>query len=255
MSKRHTTGPDDGRERLQKALARAGVASRRAVEQMVREGRVRVNGRTVTEMGVKVDPRSDSVHVDGRQVRLTAPEELDKVYILLHKPPATLTTTRDDRGRRTVMDLLAKNANARLYPVGRLDFDAEGALLLTNDGDLAHKLTHPRHHVPKTYLCKVKGDPSQESLEKLRRGIYLEDGPAKAVDVEVTRRVSKNTWVEITVTEGRNRLVKRMFWRIGHPVMRLIRTQFASLSVDGLAPGRSRVLTKREVTELRSWVR
>lgn len=242
-------------ERLHKALARAGVASRRAAEQMIEEGRVRVNGKVVDRLGAKVDLEKDKVSVDGRPVSLVTEDRQERVYFLLNKPPNVLTTTRDDRGRRTVLDLVAGASSGRIYPVGRLDFDAEGALLLTNDGELAHQLTHPRFSVPKTYLAKVKGRPSDDKLEKLRRGIYLEDGPTKAAHAEIVGEAKKNTWVEITVTEGRNRLVKRMFWRIGHPVMKLVRVQFGTLGLEGLRPGDYRSLTKREVQQLRSMVR
>lgn len=242
-------------ERLHKALARAGVGSRRAVEAMIAEGKIRVNGRQVTELGMKVDPARDKVHVNGRPVRLITDDDQEKVYFLLNKPPRTLTTTKDDRGRKTVLDLIGGETEVRVYPVGRLDFDAEGALLITNDGRLAHQLTHPRFHVPKTYLAKVKGRPSEESLDKLRRGIYLEDGPTRPAHVEIVEHTKANTWVEITVTEGRNRLIKRMFWRIHHPVARLIRVRFGNLEVNDLAPGRFRLVTNRELKELQAWVR
>ena len=205
-------------ERLQKTLARAGVASRRAAEQLIIAGRVRVNDAVIKALGTKVNPEKDEVRVDGRRVQVTSPQAQEKVYFLLNKPPAVLTTTKDDRGRRTVMDLVVGASLARIYPVGRLDYDAEGALLLTNDGELANLLTHPRYHVPKTYMAKV------------------------------------NTWVEITVTEGRNRLIKRMFWRIQHPVLKLVRTRFGSLTTDGLRPGDYRSLSSKELVELRSFI-
>lgn len=242
-------------ERLHKALARAGVASRRAAEQMIAEGRVRVNGRTVTEPGARVDVTKDEVFVDGRRVRIASESEQEKVYFLLHKPAGTLTTTKDERGRKTVLDLVAGASGTRIYPVGRLDYDAEGALLLTNDGQLAHQLMHPKFHVPKTYMAKVKGRPKEADLDRLRRGIYLEDGPTRAAHVEVVEEVQRNTWVEITVTEGRNRLVKRMFWRIRHPVLKLVRVSFGNLTIDGLKPGAYRMLTKKELQGLKAMVR
>jgi pseudouridine synthase len=242
-------------ERLQKVLARAGVASRRASEEIIREGRVRVNGKVVAELGTKIDPERDEVFVDGRKIRTVTAARQDKVYILLNKPPGVVTTTRDDRGRATVVELVSNVPGTRLFPVGRLDFDAEGALLLTNDGTLAHKLTHPRFDVPKTYQAKVKGRPTEEALDKLRKGIYLEDGPTRPADVEIIRSAKVNTWVELTITEGRNRLVKRMFWRIGHPVLKLVRSQFGSLRVDDLRQGHSRPLTKKELSELKALTR
>lgn len=246
------TTKSEGAERLQKALARAGVASRRAAEQMIVDGRVRVNDKVVTELGTKIDPAKDQVRVDGRQVFVRPADEQTKVYFLLNKPAGFLTTTKDDRGRRTVMDLVRGASDARIYPVGRLDYDAEGALLLTNDGELANLLTHPRYHVPKTYLAKVKGVPAEPQLDKLRRGIYLEDGPTKPAHVEVIEKVRVNTWVEITVTEGRNRLIKRMFWRIQHPVLKLVRTKFGALDRDGLRLGEYRELEPKELVQLRA---
>ncbi len=241
-------------ERLQKALARAGVASRRAAEAMIAAGRVRVNGKVITAMGTKVDPGKDDVRVDGRHIATTAPDQQEKVYFVLNKPPGFLTTTKDDRGRKTVMDLVVGASQARIYPVGRLDFDAEGVLLLTNDGELANLLTHPRYHVPKTYLAKVKGVPSEEKLNKLRKGIYLEDGPTKPAHVEIEEKMKANTWVEITVTEGRNRLIKRMFWRIQHPVLKLVRTRFGALDREGLRLGEYREISKKELVQLREFI-
>jgi len=249
-------GSPAGKERLHKALARAGVASRRAAEEMIAGGRVRLNGKPVTELGTLVDVDVDRVTVDGKSVRLVNDDEVEKIYLLLHKPPKVLTTTKDDRGRRTVLDLIdGLDVDTRIYPVGRLDFDAEGVLLLTNDGELANRLTHPKFHVPRTYLAKVKGRPTDESLQKLVKGIYLEDGPAKASHCAVVERAKANTWVEITVGEGRNRLVKRMFWRIQHPVARLIRVKFGPLDLEGLGLGKSRLLSVREVRELKAAVR
>lgn len=241
-------------ERLHKALARAGVASRRAAEQMITEGRIRVNGHVVDQLGAHVDPDKDQVTVDGKKIRLAPEGQQEKVYILLNKPTKTLTTTRDERGRKTVLDLVVGAGDTRIFPVGRLDFEAEGALLLTNDGALAHQLTNPKFHVPKTYQVKVKGRPRDDELERLRRGIYLEDGPTKAAHVEVLQETKMNTWVEITVTEGRNRLVKRMFWRLRHPVLKLVRVRYGNLTAEGLKVGQYRLLTKKELTELKAMV-
>lgn len=220
---------------------------------MIANGEVRVNKRVVTEMGFRIRP-TDVVHVGGHKVHIANDTDQEHIYLLLNKPPNHLTTTKDDRGRKTVMDLIAGTEGTRIYPVGRLDFDAEGALLLTNDGQLAHKLTHPRFHVPKTYLAKVKGVPTEAALDKLRQGIYLDDGPTKPAHVELGARAKVNSWVEITVTEGRNRLIKRMFWRIRHPVLKLVRLEFAGLSADNLRSGQSRPLTKREVARLKAMV-
>ncbi len=238
--------------RLQKALAEAGLCSRREAEQIIAEGRVILNGKPVTQHGLKIDPLRDKVSVDGRPVKLFAPGDQQKVYFVLNKPGNVLTTTKDDRGRQTVIDLIRGLEETRIFPVGRLDYDAEGALLLTNDGELANRLTHPRFHIPKTYMAKVKGVPPEERLDKLRKGIYLEDGPTQPAHVELVNKAKKNTWVEIIITEGRNRQVKRMFWRIKHPVIKLVRTHFANLSIDGLKPGQFRDLTKKELAQLRA---
>ncbi len=237
-------------ERLHKALAMAGVSSRRLAEQMIVEGRVRLNGTRVTEMGLKVDTESDQVLVDGKKVRFR-PADQELVYFLLNKPLSVLTTAKDDRGRKTVMDLVKGASGARIFPVGRLDYDAEGALLLTNDGDLANKLIHPRHHVPKTYMVKVKAVPAEDKLDKLRRGIYLEDGPTGPCQIEVVQKARVNTWVQVILKQGKNRQLKRMFWRIKHPVMKIVRTHFAGITTEGLAPGQYRSLTKRELASLR----
>ena len=241
--------------RLQKALAEAGFCSRREAERLIEEGRVLLNGKPLTQQGMKIDPLTDKVKVDGKAVRLYAPGDHTKVYFLLNKPGNVLTTTKDDRGRQTVIDLMRGAEDTRIFPVGRLDFDAEGALLMTNDGTLANQLTHPKHHVPKTYMAKVKGVPPEEKLDKLRRGIYLEDGPTQPAHVETVNKVNKNTWVEIIITEGRNRQVKRMFWRIKHPVIKLVRTHFGNLNIDGLRPGQFRELSKKELAQLRALAR
>ncbi|MBL92998.1 MAG: pseudouridine synthase [Myxococcales bacterium] len=241
--------------RLQKALAEAGFCSRREAERMIEEGRVLLNGKPLTQQGMKIDPLTDKVKVDGKPVRLYAPGDHTKVYFLLNKPGNVLTTTKDDRGRQTVIDLMRGAEDTRIFPVGRLDFDSEGALLLTNDGPLANQLTHPKSHVPKTYMAKVKGVPPEEKLDKLRRGIYLEDGPTQPAHVEMVNKVNKNTWVEIIITEGRNRQVKRMFWRIKHPVIKLVRTHFGNLNIDGLRPGQFRELSKKELAQLRALAR
>src|SRR5690606_39820040 len=178
------------RERLQKILSRAGVASRRAAERMILEGRVEVNGKVVRELGTRADPEVDDVRVDGRPVARVE----EKIHLLLYKPPSVVTTLSDPEGRRSVGDLL-RSLKVRVFPVGRLDYDAEGALLLTNDGDLAHKLAHPRWGVPRTYRVKVKGFPSKETLERLTKGVRLEDGMARALEVEDERTLLRNAWI------------------------------------------------------------
>ncbi len=242
------------KERLQKALSRAGVASRRHVESMVLAGRVYVNGKKVTELGHHIDIDNDRVTVDAQEIRMVSGDDQEKVYFLLYKPAGVLTAVRDESGRKTVMDYVVGASEGRIYPVGRLDYDAEGALFLTNDGELANRLIHPKFHVPKRYMVKIKGIPVPSELDKLRRGVYLEDGPTGPSQIEVLGKAKTNTWVEVVLTQGKNRQIKRMFWRIKRPVQKLIRTHFAGISIEGLNPGGYRSLNKREVERLRSQV-
>lgn len=234
-------------ERLQKIISQAGVASRRHAEELITAGRVTVNGKIVSELGAKVEPGRDSVAVDGKP--LTAEK---KYYILLYKPRGIVTTLDDPEGRRTVTELVA-GIPARLYPVGRLDYNTEGLLLLTNDGSLTHALTHPSHNISKTYIAQVVGKPTEEKLDKLRIGIRLEDGltsPAKIrfIGYDGEKNVSQ---LEIIISEGRNRQVRRMCEAIGHPVNKLKRVRFAFLTLEGLRRGRYRHLAPDEVAELK----
>jgi pseudouridine synthase len=233
-------------ERIQKILAKAGVASRREAERMVMEGRVMVNGRVIEALGSKADPLKDHIKVDGKRITLFEP----KIALLLNKPRGYLSTVKDPEGRPTVMDLV-KNVRGRIYPVGRLDFDAEGLLLLTNDGELANILTHPKFSIPKTYLVKVGGVPEEKKLARLRRGVVLEDGKARVVSCSILRQGEKNSWVRVVVTEGRNRLVKRMFSAIGHSVLKLKRIQLGPISLGDLPFGQFRHLTPEELIKLR----
>jgi pseudouridine synthase len=233
-------------ERVQKFLSRSGVASRRQAEQMMLEGRVTVNGAVVRELGVKVDPDKDAVKVDGKRVHGERP-----VYVLLFKPKNTICTLDDPEQRPTVMELV-RGVKARLFPVGRLDFDTTGALLLTNDGELANLLMHPRHRFTKTYLAKVKGIPTEERLEKLRRGVNLEGVRTAPAEARIVAVKEKNSLVELVLREGRNRQVKRMFLEIGYPVIRLHRSGYAFLGVEGMAPGEWRYLEASEVARLRA---
>ena len=241
-------------QRLQKVLAQAGVASRRAAEKLIAEGRVTVNRTTIREMGVKADPDVDDIRVDGR--RLRAPER--HRYILLNKPAGFVTTRSDPQRRRTVIDLL-EGVREYVYPVGRLDYDTEGLLLLTNDGDLAARLTHPRHEVERTYEAQVAGTPDEEAVDRLRRGIPL-DG-RRTMPAEVTRlsrapvkagRQERSTVLLITIREGRNRQVRRMCEAVGHPVQKLKRVRFGPIADKRLRPGQWRELTKVEVEKLKS---
>lgn len=236
--------------RLQVALARAGVASRRKSEELIVEGRVTVNGETITQLGSKVGP-DDHIKVDGK---LLQRQPREPVYILFNKPRETITAVTDDRGRRVVMDFL-KEVKERVFPVGRLDWDTEGVLLITNDGDLANKLTHPSYEVPRTYRAKVRGVPDAKTLEKMRTGVYLDDGRTEPADVKVVERTEANSWLEITVREGRNRLVRRLCQAVGHPINKLRRTRYANLKTTGLRPGQWRYLTSQEVERLRRTVK
>lgn len=236
--------------RLQKLLARAGVASRRAAEEMIREGRVRVDGRSVTQMGVLVDPERSVVKVDGRVIRAVAPAR----YLLLNKPARVVCTLADPEGRRSVRDLLPPEAG-RVFPVGRLDWDAEGVLLLTDDGDLAYRLMHPRYEVERTYHVKVKGQVEDRALARIGRGVRLEDGRAQAEGVKLLRRTRENSWISLTLREGRHHEVKRLCLAVGHPVLKIRRVSYAGLVMGRLAPGAARALTPAEITRLRHAVR
>ena len=228
--------------RLNAYLARAGVASRRRADDLIREGRVRVNGE-VGQLNTVVG-RRDVVDVDGERVDRQA-----LAHVLLDKPTGVVTTASDPQGRRTVLDLVPDVP--RVVPVGRLDIDTTGALLLTNDGDLAHRLAHPRYGVPKVYEVDVSGSPSADALARLRDGVELEDGITAPAAARVMGRGPHWTRIELTLHEGRNRQVKRMCEVVGHPVRRLRRTRYADLDVVGLAPGKWRALTAQEVAALR----
>lgn len=232
-------------ERLQKVIAHAGVASRRKAEELITEGKVKVNGKLVKELGVKVGP-NDRVEVNGIPLERQAP-----VYFLFYKPRGVISSVSDERGRKTVTDYFP-HAEARIYPVGRLDYDTSGLLLLTNDGEFANLLMHPKHKIEKVYIAKVKGIPFREKIKQLEKGIRLEDGmtaPARVKVVSVDKR-KQTTIVELTIHEGRNRQVRRMFEAIGHPVMKLRRERYAFLDLKGLNAGESRELTTHEVKQL-----
>ena len=216
---------------------------------MVLEGRVTVNGRVIDTLGFKADPLKDHIKVDGKRLVRFEPN----VTLLLNKPRGYVSTVRDPEDRPTVMNLL-KGVKQRIYPVGRLDIDAEGLLLLTNDGDLAYLLSHPRYSVPRTYLAKVSGVPEERDLNRLKRGVSLEDGKAKATSVSILRLSEKNSWIRIMVTEGRNHLVKRMLFAIGHSVLKLKRIEFGPLRLGTLSPGQFRYLTPEELNRLKKYV-
>jgi 23S rRNA pseudouridine2605 synthase len=232
-------------ERLQKIIAQSGLASRRAAEAMITAGRVRVNGKVVQELGAKADARRDRIEVDGKRL---AAEDL--VYLVLHKPRGVVSTMDDPEGRPTVGELVGDVA-ARLFPVGRLDFATSGVLLMTNDGELANALLHPRKSVPKSYVVKLQGVVSDENLDRLREGVVLEDGPTRPADVRFLRHEKGKTWIEMTLREGRNQQIRRMAEAIGHPVMRLARLRFAGIDAEAIRPGQWRVLTVDEMRKLK----
>lgn len=231
--------------RLQKVLASAGVASRRKAEEIIKEGRVRVNGRVVTELGEKVDPVKDKIEVDGHTISAEK-----TVTVLLNKPRGVVCTVSDPEGRETVLDLVSK-IKARLYPVGRLDFATSGALLLTNDGELSYALTHPKHEVEKTYLLKIKGQVTEEILQKWRDGVDIGDVVTRPAQVFKVEEEENYTWVEMTIKEGRNRQIRRMAEAVGLEVNKLKRISFAGLTIEKLRVGHYRELTTKELARLK----
>ncbi|QFU91432.1 pseudouridine synthase [Amycolatopsis sp. YIM 10] len=243
-----TSANDEG-VRLQKVLAKAGVASRRAAEDLIAQGRVSVDGEIVREFGRRVDPDSVVIRVDGTRVVLD--ETL--VYLALNKPRGMHTTMTDDQGRPCVGDLVRDRAE-RLFHVGRLDADTEGLLLLTNDGDLAHRLMHPSFEVLKTYLAEVEGTVPRGLGKRLRAGIELEDGPARADEFRVKDMQAGRTLVEIVLHEGRKHIVRRMLAEVGHPVRKLVRTSVGEIHLGNLRSGHLRALTRKEVGSLHSSV-
>jgi 23S rRNA pseudouridine2605 synthase len=238
-----TAAGDPQGERLQKVLARAGYASRRACEELIRQGRVAVNGAAAV-LGSRVDTEHDRVTVDGVPVSF----DTTLVYYLLNKPAGVVTTVRDPQRRRTVVDLVPKAP--RVVPVGRLDYDTEGLLVLTNDGELTNLLAHPRHGVDKTYLAEVEGVPKPADVKRLRDGVELDDGMTAPARVRIVQRAADHAALEITIHEGRNRQVRRMGDAIGHRVRRLVRTRIGPLHDRNLAPGEWRPLTAPEVRAL-----
>ncbi|UCZ54721.1 rRNA pseudouridine synthase [Bacillus shivajii] len=233
-------------ERLQKVIAQAGITSRRKAEQLIIEGKVQVNGKTVTELGTKVDTNHDEVVVNGVPL-----EKEEPVYFLLYKPQGVISSVDDDKGRKVVTDFI--ETDQRIYPIGRLDYDTSGLLLLTNDGEFANLLMHPKFKIQKTYIAKIEGIPDRQALKKLEKGIKLDDGktaPAKAKMIKSDRKKGTSI-IELTIHEGRNRQVRRMFDAIGFPVMKLKRERYGFLNLHGLNAGEYRVLKPHEVKQLR----
>ena len=246
----HATAPtpdEPEREpvRLQKVLAQAGVASRRAAEELIEQGRVSVDGATVKEQGVRVDPQRAVVRVDGERI----PTARGIAYLALNKPKSVVTSMEDEHGRKCVGDLV-RDRRERLFHVGRLDYETEGLLLLTGDGDLAHRLMHPSFGVEKVYLAEVKGPLGRDVAKRLRSGVRLEDGPAKVDRFRVVGEMKQRVQVEITLHEGRNRIVRRLMEEVGHPVERLVRKQFGPVRLGQMKPGAVRELSQKEIGQL-----
>ncbi|HEY0950911.1 pseudouridine synthase [Nocardioides sp.] len=236
---------DDGLVRLQKLLAQSGVASRRKCEELMLAGLVVVDGEVVTRLGTKVDPRTAVIRVDGKRL----PPISEKVYLVLNKPRGVVSTMSDPEGRRTLSDLVADRPE-RLFHVGRLDTDTSGLLLLTNDGDFAHRMAHPSYEVDKTYVAEVDGEVYRRTIKQLLEGVTLEDGPVTVSKARIVEATPAKSIVELVIHEGRNRIVRRLLDHVGHPVRRLTRTAFGPVSLGRLRPGELRDLTREELGEL-----
>ncbi len=234
-------------KRLQKILAEMGVASRRHAEEIIEEGRVTVNGAVAT-IGMKADTERDHIKLDGKLLNKVEP----KVYYAFHKPAGVVTSVSDPEGRPTVMDYLGK-IKYRVYPVGRLDFDSEGLLLITNDGEFAHAVLHPTHKLPKLYMVKVKGLVEDDDVLKLSRGIKLDDGVTAPAKVKKLRKFQENSWIEVTLYEGKKRQIRRMLNKVGHPVIRLKRIAVGPIALGELAPGGLRPLRAEDVRAVLKW--
>jgi 23S rRNA pseudouridine2605 synthase len=232
-------------ERLQKILSRAGVSSRRTAEKMIAEGRISVNRAVVTEPGTKADAGRDEIRVDDRLISC----EAERIYILLHKPQGYITTLSDPQGRPIVTDLLG-GVTERVFPVGRLDYDSEGLLILTNDGDFSQRLQHPRYGIPKTYRIKVEGRFSKGEIPKLEKGVDLPDGRFAPAGIVLEKTNPGSSWLRLTITDGRNRVIRRAFEALGHTVCRLIRVAVGEITLDSVREGAWRMLTPREVDRL-----
>lgn len=231
-------------ERLQKIIANAGIASRRAAEEMIRQGRVSVNGIVVRELGTKAGPE-DEIRIDGKLIST----EVDKVYLMLYKPQGYVTTLKDPEGRPIVTDLIG-DIRERVFPVGRLDYDSEGLLLLTNDGDFAQKLQHPRFRISKTYMVKIKGNPTKKEINEMKKGVKLQDGLFVPEELSVEKVNDKSCWLKLTIHEGRNRVLRRFFEATHHPVARLVRVAVGDLTLGKLKQGEYRHLKPNEIIRL-----
>jgi 23S rRNA pseudouridine2605 synthase len=251
-----TTAASLVRERLQKILARAGHGSRRAAETLITDGRVRVNGAVVSELGAQADPNSDVIEVDGRAIAIADAH----VYLAMNKPAGVLTTASDPQHRRTVADLLPDTLPPHVFPIGRLDRDTEGLLLFTNDGEFAHRMAHPRYRIDKEYSALVRGTPDRAALEALRTGVVIEGKATSSATVEAATPpqgyagAAGHIWLRLVIHEGRKRQVRLMCASVGHPVKTLVRTRIGGVTLARLARGKTRTLADREVAELRALV-
>jgi 23S rRNA pseudouridine2605 synthase len=235
-------------ERLQKILSKCGIASRRKAEEIILEGRVTVNGK-VASLGMKADLSKDHIKVDGKLIRGVEP----KVYIAFNKPVNCITSMSDPQGRVTIKDYI-KKVRVKVFPVGRLDYDSEGLVLLTNDGELANAIMHPRRHIPKTYLVKIKGKADEKDLKRIKEGVRLRDGLTAPAQVRKMRKQEVNSWLEVVIFEGKKHQVRRMFEKIGHPVLKLKRTKINGITLGGLPAGSYRYLTPDEIARLKKEV-
>ena len=235
------------KERLQKIIAGAGISSRRAAEKMITEGRITVNNAVVRQLGTKADIEEDEIRLDGKLIF----PETSKVYLILHKPKGYMTTLHDPQGRPVVSDLLIDVAE-RVFPVGRLDYDSEGLLLLTNDGNFSQRIQHPRFRIPKVYSVKIEGNLTNREMKSISKGVMLDDGMFKPEYCSVLKTNRKSSWITVTITEGRNRVIRRVLESLGHSVVRLIRTAIADISLGSMKAGTFRHLTRKEVQHLLS---
>ena len=229
-------------ERLQKIIAAAGICSRRAAEELILAGKVKVNDKVVRQLGTKADPDRDEIRVEGKLIAT----EVERLYLMLNKPAGYVTTLKDPEGRPVVTDLLY-DISKRVYPVGRLDYDSEGLLILTNDGAFAERVQHPRFVIPRTYLVKVRGRLTRKDIQSLLGGIDLEDGPFSAKEIHEEKYNEKSQWLQVTISEGRNRIIRRAMEALGHPVARLIRIAMGNLELGSLKSGEYRHLRKKEI--------
>jgi 23S rRNA pseudouridine2605 synthase len=236
------------KERLQKIIAASGISSRRVAEKIILQGRVTINDAVVRRLGSKADIDADEIRVDGKLIL----PEVSKVYLMLHKPRGYVTTLNDPERRAVVTDLL-HGISERIFPVGRLDYDSEGLLLLTNDGSFSQRMQHPRFKIPKTYMAKIDGNLTKNEVRALSEGIKLPDGNFRPENLQIIRTNRKSSWLALTIAEGRNRLIRRGLESLGHPVVRLIRTSIADISLGNMKAGTFRHLTRKEVQHLFSF--